>query len=116
LYYNSVDKSVKEGDGVRRTARSFIVLCVAACIVAALLGGALLSARHGAHRFFCADEHCKICFTVEACLNLIQGWGLIALGISLFIIAVFSVRALAGILYASTQRHTLFALGIRLNS
>jgi hypothetical protein len=106
----------KAGDGVRKTAGSLIALCVAACIVAALLGGALLSARHGAHRFFCADEHCNICFTVEACLNLIRGWGIIALGISLFVMAIATVRPVAGILSASTQRYTLFALGIRLNS
>jgi hypothetical protein len=92
------------------------LLCVAACIVAALLGGALLSARHGTHRFYCPDKNCRICFTVAAYRSAVEGWGLLALGIALFTLAFFAAYTAAGILAASTQRFTLHSLGVRLNS
>jgi hypothetical protein len=106
----------KAGDGVRRSARAFMALCVAACVVAALLSGALLSARHGAHRFYCPDEHCEICFTVEAQLSLTHSWGMLALGLAMLAFAVLALREIAGILAETKRSFTLFALGVRLNS
>jgi hypothetical protein len=93
-----------------------MALCVAACVVAALLSGALLSAKHGAHRFYCPDEHCEICFAVEAQLSLAHNWGMLALGLALLAFAVLALRALAGLLAEATRSLSLFALGVRLNS
>jgi hypothetical protein len=107
---------VKEGGHVRRIAKALIICCVAACIVAALLGGALLSARYGAHRYYCADKHCKICFTVEAHLGLAQGWGIAAARLWMLAIAAAALGLLAQGACSRVSKETLFTLGIRLNS
>jgi hydrogenase-4 membrane subunit HyfE len=107
---------MKAGGGVRRAARSFIVLGVAVCIVAALLGGALLTARHGTHRFYCPDKNCKICFSVAAHLSLVQSWGIIAARLWMLVLAAAVLGLLAQGASARVFKDTLFALGIRLNS
>ena len=101
---------------MRKAARSFVVLCLAACIVAALLGCAVLSARHGVHRFFCPDENCGVCFSIEAHRSAVESWGLLVLGLAMLVFAGLTMRALVCVTDENTHNYTLYTLGVRLNS